>query len=72
MKETLATDEAYARPRKSFFAASMVNKAPSQLYIDRKRHGHAVQQVEVQITPVYGVCAECGHRVRLRDRKISA
>jgi len=69
MKPTPAEHEAYERPRKSFFAASAVNRGASQMYIDRGRHGHAVQHVQSRITPVYGVCGECGFRVRLRDRR---
>jgi len=60
-----ATDESYRRPRKGGLFTPTPRMSGTFGVI--KGSPHALPQL--QITPVYDVCTECGHRIRRRNVK---
>jgi len=65
MKREVAPDESYRRSKRTGPPAGSVRMAGQ--FGTLRSSGGTYQQVE--ITPTYDVCTECGHRIRRRNVK---
>jgi len=65
MKREIATDESYRRSKRVGLPAGSARM--SGQFATLRSSGSAYRQVE--ITPTYDVCTECGHRIRRRNLK---